>query len=143
LLAFDEIELDKPLLVSPGDFLLATQARPIISKVFEEGTLDAFALTMTSQDPRLSYSRVDADGRILEYCEKNVVSDVATSGVFGFRRAGEFLESAKWVLEKNINLADRFYVSASVNYFIMSGKRVGNVHIGSDSQVFQKNWGSK
>jgi len=142
LFACDEIDLSAPLIVAPGDFTLNVGVIQLIDQEFLLNTADAFALTFTSQDPRLSYARIDHAGQILEYCEKEPVSSVATTGIFGFKSAGEFFEAGKWVLSNNIRTNNKFFVSNAVNYFIMSGKTVKNLHLGSDSSVFHKNWSS-
>lgn len=142
LFACDEINLSAPLIVAPGNFTLNVDVKELVEQEFLLNQADAFALTFTSQDPRLSFARVDHSGHILEYCEKEPVSSVATTGIFGFKSAGEFFEAGKWVLSNNIRTNSKFFVSNAVNYFIMSGKTVKNIHLGSDSSVFQKNWSS-
>jgi hypothetical protein len=142
LFACDEIDMSIPLIVAPGNFTLNVDVKEFIEREFFLNEADAFALTFTSQDARLSFARIDLTGEILEYCEKEPVSSVATTGIFGFKCAGEFFEAGKWVLTNNIRTNNKFYVSDAVNYFIMGGKAVKNLHLGSDASVFQKNWSS-
>lgn len=143
LYAFDEIDLSQRLIVAPGDFELDVNVNGLIKEAFENSDVDAFAVTFSSKDSRLSYARVDALGKILEYCEKEPVSDIATTGIFGFKSAAVFFEAGKWVLANNIRYGGRFFVSSAVNYFIMSGKAVSNLHLGIDSSGFHKNWGGQ
>ena len=142
LFAGDEIDLSKPLIVAPGNFTLNLDVKELVEREFFLNEADAFAVTFNSQDARLSFARVDPTGEILEYCEKEPVSSVATTGIFGFKSAGEFFEAGKWVLTNNIRTNNKFYVSDAVNYFIMGGKAIKNLHLGSDASVFQKNWSS-
>ena len=142
LFAYDEIDLSSPIIVAPGDFKLEVDVKKLIEDELSSNEADAFAVTFTSRDPRLSFARIDADGQILEYCEKEPVSSVATTGIFGFRSAKEFFEAGKWVLTNNIRSNNRFFVSNAVNYFIMRGMSVKNLHLGADTSVFQKNWSS-
>jgi hypothetical protein len=140
LFACDEIDLSAPLVVAPGDFTLSVGVKELLESEFFLNEADAFALTFTSQDPRLSFARIDNTGEILEYCEKEPVSSVATTGIFGFKSAREFFEAGKWVLTNNIRTNNKFFVSNAVNYFIMGGKSVKNLHLGSEASVFHKNW---
>jgi hypothetical protein len=142
LFAFDEIDLSKPLIIAPGDFKLDLEVREMVEKEFYRNESEAFAVTFDSRDPRLSFARIGSRGEILEYCEKEPVSSVATTGIFGFRSAGEFFEAGKWVLANNIRSNGKFFVSNAVNFFIMRGKAVKNLHLGMDGTVFLKNWGS-
>jgi hypothetical protein len=142
LFAFDEIDLSAPLIVAPGDFTLNVEVKEFVEREFFLNEADAFALTFTSQDARLSFARIDHTGEILEYCEKEPVSSIATTGIFGFKSAREFFEAGKWVLTNNIRINNKFFVSSAVNYFIMHGKAVKNLHLSSNDGVFQKNWSS-
>lgn len=140
LFAFDDLDMEAPLVVSPGDFYIDFDLRTVLSELLSDELSSAFSITIDSQDPRLSYVRVDEQNNVLEYCEKQVVSKEATTGIFGFRKASEYLDAADWVLTNKINHEQKFYVSSAMNYFIMSGKRVANYNLGLNSDCFVKNW---
>jgi NDP-sugar pyrophosphorylase family protein len=141
LYALDEIDLQKTLIVAPGDFVIEFDVRQAIEEEFHNGLSEAFAVTIYSDDPRHSFARIDDSGRILEYCEKDPVSNIATTGIFGFRSAESFLDAGTWVLANDIRHAGKFYVSSAVNYFIMSGREVSNLQLTANEIGFQKFWG--
>ena len=142
LFAIDSLDPDKPLLIAPGDFSLKPDIRSGLLEKFSDSSIQAFSVTMESSNPRFSFARIDENQRILEYCEKDPVSNVATTGIFGFKTAADFVLAATWVLKNNISLNGRFFVSSAVNYFIMNGKRVENLHLNLEPGDFLKNWSS-
>jgi len=140
LVAIDRLDLEKPLLIAPGDFSLKSDIRAGLLEKFSDTSVQAFSVTMESSNPKYSFARIDENQRILEYCEKDPVSNVATTGIFGFKTVADFVLAATWVLKNNISLDGRFFVSSAVNYFIMNGKRVENLHLNLRPDDFHKNW---
>jgi hypothetical protein len=140
LVAIDRLDLERPLLIAPGDFSLKPDIRAGLLEKFSDTSVQAFSVTMDSSNPKYSFARIDENQRILEYCEKDPVSKVATTGIFGFKTVADFVLAATWVLKNNISLDGRFFVSSAVNYFIMNGKRVENLHLNLSPDDFYKNW---
>jgi hypothetical protein len=140
LAAIDRLDLGKPLLIAPGDFSLKPDIRAGLLEKFSDTSVQAFSVTMESSNPKYSFARIDENQRILEYCEKDPVSNVATTGIFGFKTVTDFVSAATWVLKNNISFQGRFFVSSAVNYFIMNGKRVDNLHLDLGPDDFLKNW---
>lgn len=140
LYAFDRLDLSEPLVIAPGDFTIAKSVSRAIESGFRRVEADAFAVTMTSNDSRLSFVRFDSNNRILEFCEKKLVSNVATTGIFGFKTAKLFLDAAGWVLRNKTTHEGAFYVSSALNYFIMTGKQVASVQLDLEDGQFTKNW---
>ena len=73
---------------------------------------------------RWSYARLQSDKRLIEIAEKKVISNFASTGVFLFRSAREFVESAEWALRLNMTFEGDFYISAALNHLVMSGSLV-------------------
>jgi hypothetical protein len=127
LLGLGEIDLDRPLLLAPGDAILNVP----FWKLLESSPHDASALTVafTSSNPRWSYLKENERGEIIQVAEKRTVGRLATTGHFFFRRAGDFLDASTWVLTNNAMVQDRFFVSTALNYLISIGKAVSAIEI--------------
>jgi HAD superfamily hydrolase (TIGR01509 family) len=85
---------------------------------------DGGILTFRDDDPKWSYARCDADGRVLEVAEKRVISDQATVGIYYFRRGSDFAAAARRMIEKDIRVNGEFYVCPVFNELIEDGKQV-------------------
>lgn len=127
LLGLGEIDLDRPLLLAPGDAILKVP----FWKLLESAPHDASALTVAfkSSNPRWSYLKENERGEIIQVAEKRVVGRLATTGHFFFRRASDFLDASTWVLTNNAMVHDRFFVSTALNYLISMGKAVSAIQI--------------
>lgn len=69
-----------------------------------DGIIDVFPQSSTA----FSYVDVDADDRVLRIAEKVVVSDRATTGLYGFRSAARYLDAATRTTRRS---GGEFYVS--------------------------------
>lgn len=138
--AFDFIDESLPVLISSGDaFFESEDVSALISSSFDQGH-EVFSLTTKSVDPRMSFIELGKNSELLAFHEKVVVSETATTGMFGFQRPSMFLESAAWVLENDMSLDGNFYMSSAVNYFIMKGEKVANIDTSEIGLVYRKVW---
>lgn len=115
---------DQTVDVDVAEFVAAMRARKA----------DGGILTFRDDDPKWSYARCDADGRVLEVAEKRVISDQATVGIYYFRRGSDFVRSADAMIAKEIRVNGEFYVCPVFNELIEAGGRV-YVHEISRSQM--------
>jgi len=113
------IDNDEPLLIFNAD----TYCRTTLAKALEslppivDGVLDVFH----APGDRWSFARVDAEGRVLETAEKRRISDWATTGLYYFRRGGDFVHHADRMIAAG-DLSNReFYVAPIYNRMIAAG----------------------
>ncbi len=66
--------------------------RDIASMATALATHDGYIDVFTSHNPNYSYVLIDAQRRVREIAEKIVVSDLATSGLYGFKTAATFTD---------------------------------------------------
>lgn len=126
LFGIDKLILTEPLFVVPGDSLILENFEKYKSN-FLDSELDAGTLVFSSSDARWSFARVDDNLNILEMAEKYVISKYASTGVFYFKTAQLYIDSAEWVLENNMRTFNDFYVSSTINYLVMAGYKTGAV----------------
>lgn len=123
LLSVEALDLDQPLLVANSDQIIDADIG-VSLKEFEALGYDAGVITFDSVHPRWSYIVPDADGNVLQACEKKVVSRQAIAGLYWFRSARKFLEAGQRAILKDAHVQGNFYISASLNEMILMGERV-------------------
>ena len=86
---------------------------------------DGYLEVIRAQDPGLSFARADPatrEPRVLETAEKKVISDLASTGLYHFRRADDF--HAAYDQERKRPSAGELYIAPLYNHLIAAGKRV-------------------
>jgi dTDP-glucose pyrophosphorylase len=119
LLGLEDLDPHLPLLISPGDAYLAEHFEAHLDALGSNS--DAFTLSFRSSNPRWSYIELASGDKIVEVAEKKVISDLATTGHFYFRRTADFLAAAEWVLVNNAKVSERFFVSTALNFLVSEG----------------------
>lgn len=87
-----------------------------------EADCDGFLCHFRSQDPAYSYAEYDDAGRLLRTVEKQVVSELAIAGAYGFRDRDTFLRHAA-IYEQDCPYAEPF-MSGVYNTIIAAGGAV-------------------
>lgn len=118
----------KPVVVAAGDSSITGGIAPAIHW-FQERDLAGGTIVFRAQEPRWSYVVTDDVGRVTQIVEKQVVSELATTGVFYFRSLAQFLDAAKWCFLNRASTQGQYYVSAALNYLLMEGHSVGFMEI--------------
>ena len=124
LLPIELIDSNEPVLLIPTNSVVDANAlREFVSKMVKDGVA-AGALLFRSANPGYSYARIH-NNRVIEFIEKKVVGDMATTGVFYFRDKAILLECAKWAFVNSQITNSQFFVAPSLNYVLTSGQEVG------------------
>jgi hypothetical protein len=71
---------------------------------------------------------------VTEVAEKRPISDVATVGIYYWRRGSDYVKYAEQMIAKNIRVNNEFYVCPVFNEAIADGKRIRTFNI-------EKMWG--
>jgi UDP-N-acetylglucosamine diphosphorylase / glucose-1-phosphate thymidylyltransferase / UDP-N-acetylgalactosamine diphosphorylase / glucosamine-1-phosphate N-acetyltransferase / galactosamine-1-phosphate N-acetyltransferase len=127
LAARDLIDSSEPLLIHNAD--TAFEVGPDWSKDALERGYDGALLVFRSADPRWSYAREDANGRVVEVKEKAVVSPWASTGTYWFRKGSDFVATADARWRTGRKEANEFYVGPLYNDLIAKGAQVRNYPI--------------
>lgn len=85
---------------------------------------DAVILTFKSEHPKWSYAKLDESGHVTEVAEKRVISDLATVGVYYWKRGSDYVKYAEQMISKNIRVNNEFYVCPVFNEAIQDGKKI-------------------
>jgi dTDP-glucose pyrophosphorylase len=95
----------------------------------QEQEVDAGILTFESLHPKWSYVKVDEMGYVTEVAEKNPISNIATVGIYYWKKGADFVKYAKSMIAKNIRVNNEFYVCPVFNEAISDGKKIKTFNI--------------
>lgn len=130
LLARDYIDSDDPLLISNSDQYIEWDVDVFPNTPFTSfENVDAGILTFNSVHPKWSYARLDDRGFVAEVAEKRPISDLATVGIYYWKRGSDYVKYADQMIKKNVRTNNEFYVCPVFNEAIADGKlvRVKNI----------------
>ena len=133
LLAKTFIDKDEPLIIANSDQFVEWNNEEFIY-TSTTGDLDGNILTFKSTHPKWSYVKLNDSGYVTEVAEKRPISDVATVGIYYWRRGSDYVKYAEQMIRKNIRVNNEFYVCPVFNEAIEDGKRIRTFNI-------EKMWG--
>lgn len=129
MLAEALIDNDTPLMIANSDQWVDID---INSYLNNQGEADGFIMTMTADDPKWSFIRIDdATNHITEVVEKEVISNEATVGIYNFARGQDFCRAARVMFDKNLRVNNEFYVAPAYNILIEEGAHIRYHNIGT------------
>jgi dTDP-glucose pyrophosphorylase len=132
LLAIDVLDMDRPLIVSNCDTLLAGDISTEVSNLINPQN-DAAVFTFRSMHPRWSYVESGAENIIQQIYEKRVVSDKAVAGLYYFKSAQKFIDAACEVIKNSAHVKGIYFISATINQRVLKGEVVKHVELPENS----------
>lgn len=82
------------------------------------------------KSPKWSYARLEAGtDSIIEVKEKQVISDLATTGHYYYDKGSDFVKYADQMIAADFRINNEFYVAPTYEYMIADGKRIKNFTI--------------
>jgi len=88
---------------------------------------DGILTVFKSNNPRFSYAKLDNLGYVSKTAEKKPISNLATTGLYYFKRGSDFVWSAEEMINKKETFNNEFYVAPCYNKLIASGKKIKTV----------------
>ena len=124
LLAKNLINNDNPLLIANSDQYVEWNSNECLYAFTADG-IDAGIVTFHSVHPKWSYARLDSSEQFVEeVAEKRPISNLATVGIYFWKRGADYVKYAEQMIQKNIRTNNEFYVCPVFNEAIADGKRV-------------------
>jgi HAD superfamily hydrolase (TIGR01509 family) len=117
------IDNDKSLLIANSDQFMEWDSNRVMYQM-ESSDIDGGILTFNATHPKWSFVRLDNNGYVVEVAEKKPISNIATIGVYYWRRGSDFVRYAKQMIKKDIKTNGEFYVAPVYNEAIADGKKV-------------------
>jgi NDP-sugar pyrophosphorylase family protein len=126
LLARHVIDNDHALLVANSDQYVDFDVSDFVQDCIQRG-LDGSILVFRDPtlNPKWSFARIDSNGLVQEVAEKKAISDLATVGIYLFRRGADFVRGAIDMIARNDRVNNEFYTCPVYNYLIARGLRIG------------------
>jgi dTDP-glucose pyrophosphorylase len=123
LLASHLFNNDNPLLIANSDQFVEWNANECLYAFTADG-IDGGLLTFTAVHPKWSYARLDDHGYVAEVAEKKPISNIASVGIYYWKRGSDYIKYAQQMIEKNIRTNNEFYVCPVFNEAILGGKKI-------------------
>lgn len=124
LLAKDKLDHQAPLMIANCDQLMDWNAYDFRTWFLASG-LDGAICTFDSQSTKNSYAELDENGLISRTAEKQVISPYATTGIYVWNQAGNFLKAAEEMIISGAKTNNEFYVCPVYNINIEQGDKIG------------------
>ncbi|MGE6740870.1 glycosyltransferase family 2 protein [Allorhizobium pseudoryzae] len=126
LTARSHLDPDAPLMIANCDQIIDFDCKDFLRDA-DTRELDGSILCFRDRDmdPKWSFARTNDSGLVEEVKEKVAISDLATVGIYYFRRASDFIDAAVDMITANDRSNNEFYVCPVYNYLLKRGGRVG------------------
>jgi UDP-N-acetylglucosamine diphosphorylase / glucose-1-phosphate thymidylyltransferase / UDP-N-acetylgalactosamine diphosphorylase / glucosamine-1-phosphate N-acetyltransferase / galactosamine-1-phosphate N-acetyltransferase len=127
------IDNDQPLLVANSDQYVDFDCFDFVKDCIDRD-LDGSILVFKDleKNPKWSFARLE-DELVAEVAEKKAISDLATVGIYLFRRGSDFVGGAIDMIVSNDRVNDEFYTCPVYNYLISEGLKIGVYEIPKSS----------
>jgi HAD superfamily hydrolase (TIGR01509 family) len=126
LLTKDHINNDVPLVTINSDQFLDWDVndfyRCLLNPSFD-GCINTF-YQPNEKDIKWSYAKLDDDGIVTEVAEKKYISNLATTGIYGWKHGSDFVKYAEKMIAENERVNNEFYVCPVYNGLIKDGGKV-------------------
>lgn len=128
LLSVDHIDHNSPLLIINGDQIIDLDYLTLLDSIVKKDC-DAGTVVFNSVHPRWSYVKLDSKGNVVEAAEKKPISKNATAGIYYFKHASYFINSAERMILKDASTNDMFYVCPVFNEMVLDQKKIAITRI--------------
>lgn len=128
LLAKDYLDHKRPLMIANCDQIMEWNSNEFYEWFYSKPS-DGAIITFNSDSTKNSYVLLDEDGWVTDAREKVVISNLATTGVYVWREAKDFIWAAEEMIAKNIRHNNEFYVCPVYNQNILRNQKINTFHI--------------
>jgi len=148
LLASDLIDSSNPLLIANSDQFVEWNSSETIYS-FESDGVSGGIVTFEATHPKWSYVKLGEDGFVSEVAEKKPISNMATVGIYYWRKGADYVKYARQMIDKDIRTNGEFYVCPVFNEAIQDGlkfrirnaSRMWGIGTPEDLNFFLENYG--
>lgn len=126
LLTKQHINNDMPLITINSDQFLDWNVGDFYKSLLNpefDGCINTFHQS-NPLDLKWSYARIDEQGFVTEVAEKRPISDLATTGIYGWKRGADFVQCAEEMIAVNERVNNEFYVCPVYNWLLKKGGKV-------------------
>lgn len=115
----------------PSESLLVMNANQLVDvnlgkeiNSFIKQDVDAGVFVFDSAHPRYSYVKINTEKFVIEATERRPISRYATTGVFWFKHAEDFVFAVQQMIRNGALVDGNFYVAPSLNELVLMDKKI-------------------
>ena len=123
LLAKEYIDNDEPLLIANSDQYIEWESNEFMYSMIAD-SVDGGLATFKSIHPKWSFAKLNDSGFVSEVAEKKPISDIATVGVYFWKKGSDYVKYANQMIERNIRTNNEFYICPVFNEAIQEDKKI-------------------
>ena len=123
LLAKKYIDNDEPLVMANSDQYIDWDSNEFMYSMVADN-VDGGIPTFKATHPKWSFAKLDENGFVSEVAEKKPISDIATVGVYYWKKGSDYIKYAEQMINKDIRTNGEFYVCPVFNEGIGDGKKI-------------------
>jgi HAD superfamily hydrolase (TIGR01509 family) len=128
LLAKSFIDNDQPLIIANSDQFIEWNSIDFMYKMSEQNA-DGGIVTFNSTHPKWSFVKINESSNVIEVAEKNPISDIATTGIYFWKKGNDFVRYAEQMIDRNIRVNNEFYICPVFNEAIKDNKIIKTFNI--------------
>lgn len=137
LIGLENIDPEQSILIVNSDQYVYWDSTAFLLKCHQQNA-DAGILTFVDSNPKWSFARCEENSNIVvEVAEKRPISNIATVGVYWWRRSQDFVNSVQDMISANDRTNGEFYVCPAFNHAIKRKLKV--VHFPCEKMI---GWGT-
>jgi len=121
LLAREFIDNEEELLIANSDQIIQ-YSKENFNIVRRFTKFDSSVFTFRAVHPKWSFVKVNSRGVVTEVAEKNPISDIATCGIYYYRKGSDFVKYADKMIDEDVRVNNEFYICPVYNQLISDEK---------------------
>ena len=121
LLAKQYIDNDDELLIANSDQIIE-YSKENFNTLRRYTNFEGIVFTFNAVHPKWSFVKVNARGVGVQVAEKKPISNIATCGIYYYRKGLDFVRYAEEMIEKDIRVNNEFYIAPVYNELIQNEK---------------------
>jgi HAD superfamily hydrolase (TIGR01509 family) len=126
LLTKHHINTNDPLITINSDQFLDWDCNEFYRTLlnpYYDGCISTF-YQPNSSDCKWSYAKLDKNGCVTDVAEKKYISNLATTGIYGWKKGSDFVAYAEQMIQANDRVNNEFYVCPVYSYLLRNGGHV-------------------
>jgi NDP-sugar pyrophosphorylase family protein len=123
LLARENFKPNHDMMIANSDQLVDIDINDYIN-FSRDSQADGTIMTFEATDPKWSFAKLNSRGEVTEVAEKKPISNLATVGIYYYRRGTDFVTKAEEMIRANIRVNNEFYVCPVYNQMIAAKQRI-------------------
>jgi NDP-sugar pyrophosphorylase family protein len=147
LLAKEYIDNDEDLLIANSDQIIEYEQNNF-NMLKNLTNVDSIVFCFNAVHPKWSFVKINSRGFVTEVAEKNPISDIATCGIYWYRKGSDYVKFAEQMISKNIRVNNEFYIAPVYNELIQNNKtlipfyvhKMWGIGTPEDLKIYLKNY---